>query len=54
MEKANPIIIMARHIEVTGALTGGEGYSRRTYMMIDENITAVYPATTYIVLRVAG
>lgn len=32
----------------------GEGYRRMTYMMIDENVVAVSPATTYRVLRSAG
>lgn len=32
----------------------GEGYRRLTYMMIDDNIVAVSPATTYRVLKVAG
>jgi len=31
-----------------------EGYRRLTYMMIDDNIVAVSPATTYRVLRTAG
>lgn len=31
-----------------------EGYRRLTYMMIDENIVAVSPATTYRVLKSAG
>jgi transposase InsO family protein len=31
-----------------------EGYRRLTYMMIDDNIVAVSPATTYRVLRAAG
>jgi putative transposase len=31
-----------------------EGYRRLTYMMIDENITAVSPSTTYRVLKRAG
>ncbi len=29
----------------------GEGYRRLTYMMIDDNITAVSPATTYRILK---
>lgn len=32
----------------------GEGYRRLTYMMIDENIVAVSPSTTYRVLKSAG
>lgn len=32
----------------------GEGYRRLTYMMIDDNIVAVSPATTYRVLKAAG
>ena len=32
----------------------GEGYRRMTYMMIDDNIVAVSPATTYRVLKSAG
>jgi len=32
----------------------GEGYRRLTYMMLDENIVAVSPATTYRVLKAAG
>jgi putative transposase len=32
----------------------GEGYRRLTYMMIDDNIAAVSPSTTYRVLRSAG
>jgi len=32
----------------------GEGYRRLTYMMIDDNIAAVSPATTYRVLKAAG
>ncbi len=32
----------------------GEGYRRLTYMMIDENIVAVSPATTYRVLKSVG
>lgn len=32
----------------------GEGYRRLTYMMIDDNITAVSPSTTYRVLKAAG
>lgn len=32
----------------------GEGYRRLTYMMIDEDIVAVSPATTYRVLKQAG
>ncbi len=32
----------------------GEGYRRLTYMMIDDNIAAVSPATTYRVLKSAG
>jgi len=32
----------------------GEGYRRLTYMMIDDNITAVSPSTTYRVLKSAG
>ena len=32
----------------------GEGYRRMTYMMIDENIAAVNPSTTYRVLKSAG
>jgi transposase InsO family protein len=31
-----------------------EGYRRLTYMMIDENIAAVSPATTYRILKSAG
>jgi len=31
-----------------------EGYRRLTYMMIDENVVAVSPATTYRVLKAAG
>lgn len=31
-----------------------EGYRRLTYMMIDDNIVAVSPATTYRVLKAAG
>lgn len=32
----------------------GEGYRRLTYMMIDDNIAAVSPSTTYRVLKSAG
>ncbi|AFN74244.1 integrase catalytic subunit [Melioribacter roseus P3M-2] len=32
----------------------GEGYRRLTYMMLDENIVAVSPSTTYRVLKSAG
>lgn len=32
----------------------GEGYRRLTYMMIDDNIVAVSPSTTYRVLKSAG
>jgi len=32
----------------------GEGYRRLTYMMIDEDIAAVSPSTTYRVLKSAG
>jgi len=32
----------------------GEGYRRLTYMMIDDNIAAVSPATTYRILKAAG
>jgi putative transposase len=32
----------------------GEGYRRMTYMMIDEDIAAVSPSTTYRVLKSAG
>jgi transposase InsO family protein len=32
----------------------GEGYRRLTYMMIDDNVVAVSPATTYRVLKTAG
>ncbi len=32
----------------------GEGYRRLTYMMLDENIVAVSPASTYRVLKEAG
>lgn len=32
----------------------GEGYRRLTYMMIDEDVVAVSPATTYRVLKAAG
>mgnify|MGYP001176897582 FL=1 len=32
----------------------GEGYRRLTYMMIDENVTAVSPSTVYRVLKRAG
>jgi putative transposase len=32
----------------------GEGYRRMTYMMIDDNIVALSPATTYRVLKSAG
>jgi len=32
----------------------GEGYRRLTYMMIDDNIVAVSPATTYRLLKAAG
>ncbi len=32
----------------------GEGYRRLTYMMIDDNIAAVSPSTTYRVLKAAG
>lgn len=32
----------------------GEGYRRLTYMMMDDNIVAVSPATTYRVLKQAG
>lgn len=32
----------------------GEGYRRLTYMMIDDNIVAVSPSTTYRVLKNAG
>jgi len=32
----------------------GEGYRRLTYMMLDENIAAVGPSTTYRVLKSAG
>jgi putative transposase len=32
----------------------GEGYRRLTYMMIDEDVAAVSPATTYRVLKQAG
>jgi len=32
----------------------GEGYRRMTYMMIDDNIAAVSPSTTYRVLKSAG
>jgi hypothetical protein len=32
----------------------GEGYRRLTYMMIDDNIAAVCPSTTYRVLKSAG
>lgn len=32
----------------------GEGYRRMTYMMIDENIAAVSPSTTYRVLKSMG
>ena len=31
-----------------------EGYRRLTYMMLDENIVAVSPSTTYRVLKGAG
>jgi len=31
-----------------------EGYRRMTYMMMDENIVAVSPSTTYRVLKSAG
>lgn len=31
-----------------------EGYRRLTYMMVDDNIVAVSPATTYRVLKAAG
>jgi transposase InsO family protein len=32
----------------------GEGYRRMTYMMIDDNVVAVSPSTTYRVLKSAG
>ena len=32
----------------------GEGYRRLTYMMIDDNVVAVSPATTYRILKSAG
>ena len=32
----------------------GQGYRRLTYMMIDDNIVAVSPSTTYRVLKSAG
>lgn len=32
----------------------GEGYRRLTYMMIDENIVAVSPSTTYRLLKGYG
>jgi len=32
----------------------GEGYRRLTYMMLDDNIAAVSPSTTYRVLKQAG
>jgi putative transposase len=32
----------------------GEGYRRMTYMMIDDNIVAISPSTTYRVLKTAG
>jgi transposase InsO family protein len=32
----------------------GQGYRRLTYMMLDENIVAVSPSTTYRVLKKAG
>jgi transposase InsO family protein len=32
----------------------GEGYRRLTYMMIDDNVAAVSPSTTYRVLKSAG
>lgn len=32
----------------------GEGYRRLTYMMIDDNVVAVSPSTTYRVLKAAG
>lgn len=32
----------------------GEGYRRLTYMMLDENIVAVSPSTTYRVLKSVG
>lgn len=32
----------------------GEGYRRMTYMMIDDDIAAVSPSTTYRVLKLAG
>lgn len=32
----------------------GEGYRRLTYMMIDEDVVAVSPSTTYRVLKTAG
>jgi putative transposase len=32
----------------------GQGYRRLTYMMIDDNIVAVSPSTTYRVLKAAG
>lgn len=32
----------------------GEGYRRLTYMMLDENIVAVSPSTTYRILKSAG
>jgi transposase InsO family protein len=32
----------------------GEGYRRLTYMMLDENVVAVSPSTTYRVLKSAG
>jgi transposase InsO family protein len=35
-------------------LHSGEGYRRLTYMMIDDNIVAVSPSTTYRVLKSAG
>ena len=32
----------------------GEGYRRLTYMMMDEDVVAVSPSSTYRVLRSAG
>ena len=53
--KENWLLRSEREAIVTYAKShSGEGYRRLTYMMLDDNIVAVSPSSTYRVLKAAG